>query len=386
MTETGPKKCRTARKGPERYASAGFLQAGWVIPMEPFYNRKIYPALMMLIILGIIFMLVQIAPLLKELFHFLKAVLMPYLLAVIISYVLHPVVNLFSGRAVPRSVAVLLIYTLFIASIGIVFVNMSPLVNTQMKEMAEHLPEWNLQMQSWIQQYNDNKYLLPDSVRAGIEKSLDRLEQWVTDGIGNLLTGLGTTLNQVFLALIIPFLVYYMLKDAQVIERSFVTLFPRHRRKEILRVLRDIDEALGNYVRGQLLVCLAVGGLAYIGYVVIGLPYALLLAGMVALFNIIPYLGPFFGAIPAVLVAMTISGKMVISVIVVNLVVQMLEGNVISPQIVGRTLHMHPLLIIFALLVGGEVGGILGMILAVPFFAVGKVILEHVALHYIHRS
>lgn len=286
----------------------------------------------------------------------------------------------------PRSVAVLLIYTLFIASIGIVFVNMSPLVNTQMKEMAEHLPEWNLQMQSWIQQYNDNKYLLPDSVRAGIEKSLDRLEQWVTDGIGNLLTGLGTTLNQVFLALIIPFLVYYMLKDAQVIERSFVTLFPRHRRKEILRVLRDIDEALGNYVRGQLLVCLAVGGLAYIGYVVIGLPYALLLAGMVALFNIIPYLGPFFGAIPAVLVAMTISGKMVISVIVVNLVVQMLEGNVISPQIVGRTLHMHPLLIIFALLVGGEVGGILGMILAVPFFAVGKVILEHVALHYIHRS
>jgi len=83
---------------------------------------------------------------------------------------------------------------------------------------------------------------------------------------------------------------------------------------------------------------------------------------------------------------MTISGKMVISVIVVNLVVQMLEGNVISPQIVGRTLHMHPLLIIFALLVGGEVGGILGMILAVPFFAVGKVILEHVALHYIHRS
>ncbi|MGI6126553.1 MAG: AI-2E family transporter [Planifilum sp.] len=341
---------------------------------------------MTLIILGIIFMLVQIAPLLKELFHFLKAVLMPYLLAVIISYVLHPVVNLFSGRAVPRSVAVLLIYTLFIASIGIVFVNMSPLVNTQMKEMAEHLPEWNLQMQSWIQQYNDNKYLLPDSVRAGIEKSLDRLEQWVTDGIGNLLTGLGTTLNQVFLALIIPFLVYYMLKDAQVIERSFVTLFPRHRRKEILRVLRDIDEALGNYVRGQLLVCLAVGGLAYIGYVVIGLPYALLLAGMVALFNIIPYLGPFFGAIPAVLVAMTISGKMVISVIVVNLVVQMLEGNVISPQIVGRTLHMHPLLIIFALLVGGEVGGILGMILAVPFFAVGKVILEHVALHYIHRS
>src|SRR5690606_4286741 len=263
--------------------------------MEGFYNRKMYLAFMTLIILGIVFLLVQIAPLLKGLFHFLKAVLMPYVIAVIISYVLHPVVNLISGRALPRSVAVLLIYSLFILSICIVFVNMTPLLNTQMKELAEHFPQWNMQIQSWIQQYNDNKYLLPESVRAGIEKSLDRLEQAVTDGIGNLVTGLGTTLNQLFLALIVPFLVYYMLKDAQVIERSFVGLFPGHRRKEILRVLRDIDEALGNYVRGQLLVCLAVGILAYIGYLVIGLPYALFLAALVALFNIIPYLGPFFG-------------------------------------------------------------------------------------------
>lgn len=354
--------------------------------MERFYNRKLYLALMTLIILGIIFLLVQIAPLLKGLFQFLKAVLMPYIIAVIISYLLHPVVNMLSKRAVPRSMAVLLIYSLFIASICVVFVNMSPLLNMQMNELSEHLPEWNMQMQSWIQQYNDNKYMLPESVRAGIEKSLDRLEQAITDGVGNFVTSLGTTLNQLFLAMIIPFLVYYMLKDAQVIERSFVTLIPGHRRKEILRLLRDIDEALGNYVRGQLLVCLAVGILAYIGYLVIELPYALLLAGLVALFNIIPYLGPFFGAIPAILVAMTLSHEMVIYVILVNLIVQMLEGNVISPQIVGRTLHMHPLFIIFALLVGGEAGGILGMILAVPFFAVCKVVLEHVALHYIRRS
>src|SRR5690606_41258543 len=112
---------------------------------------------------------------------------MPYVIAVITSYVLPPFVNLITGRALPRSVAVLLIYSLFILSICIVFVNMTPLLNTQMKELAEHFPQWNMQIQSWIQQYNDNKYLLPESVRAGIEKSLDRLEQAVTDGIGNLL-------------------------------------------------------------------------------------------------------------------------------------------------------------------------------------------------------
>jgi predicted PurR-regulated permease PerM len=176
-----------------------------------------------------------------------------------------------------------------------------------------------------------------------------------------------------------------MLKDTKLIERSILAFFPIRHHKNVLRLFRDIDTALGNYIRGQLLVCLVVGVLAYIGYRWIGLPYPLLLASSVAVFNVVPYLGPFLGAIPALLVALTISRKMVVSALIINLVIQMLEGNVISPQIVGRTLHLHPLLIIFALLVGGEVGGIWGMILAVPFFAVCKVVVEHVTRYVLHR-
>ncbi|MFC4076848.1 AI-2E family transporter [Salinithrix halophila] len=355
--------------------------------MERFsQNRLLSGSLLVLVLLGILFLLVQIEPLLYTILLFIKAVLGPFLVAVIISYLLNPVVNMLASRSIPRSLAVLFIYTLFIGAVAIVLTNLLPLFNHQLQELVEHFPEWNARMQSWVDQMNHSKDSLPESVRLGVEKSLDRLEGAVTDGVGNLMSSLGTTINQLFIAFIIPFLAFYMLKDVHVIEKAFVTLLPTRRRKEVVRMFRDIDEALGNYIRGQLLVCVAVGVLAYIGYLIIGLPYPLLLAAVVAVFNVIPYLGPFFGAFPALLVAFTISKEMVLGVILVNLAVQILEGNVLSPQIVGRTLHMHPLFIIFALLVGGELGGILGLILAVPFFAVGKVIVEHIMRHYIKRA
>lgn len=98
-----------------------------------------------------------------------------------------------------------------------------------------------------------------------------------------------------FNAFIVPFLVFYILKDFEVFERMVVSCLPRSRRKSIVMLLKDIDEALGNYIRGQFLVCIIIGVLAYIGYAIIGMPYALLFACVVAVFNIIPYMGPFLG-------------------------------------------------------------------------------------------
>ncbi|MCS1350259.1 AI-2E family transporter [Mechercharimyces sp. CAU 1602] len=347
------------------------------IPKE----SHIQVALFVLLLSAIMFLLVQMNPFFAGIWHFIKTIFTPFLFAIIISYLLNPVVSALSNRAVPRSIAVLLIYALFIGSLTIVFMNTAPLLNQQWVELMEHLPQWHSEMHEWMDQYNHNKELLPESVRNGIEQSLAQVEEKISNLISDTTGGLESTLNQLFIAFIIPFLAFYMLKDVAVIEKSMVSLLPGKQRRDILRVVKDIDRALGNYVRGQLLVCLVVGVLSYIGYLVIGMPYALLLALVVALFNVIPFLGPFIGAIPAFFVALTISFKMVLLVIAVNLVVQVLEGNVLSPQIVGRSLRMHPLFIIFALLVGGELGGILGLILAVPFFAACKVVVDHLIAH-----
>lgn len=339
-------------------------------------------ALLILISLGILFLLMQISPWIQLLWKLIRAVVGPFFVAMIISYLLNPIVNALSERKVPRSLAVLLIYSLFIASLIILGVQFAPLFEEQVKELTEHLPEWSQKIQFMMNELNHSKEFLPLSIQNGIEESLAKLEIGIAKYVEKMMSGIGSTINQLFLILVVPFLAFYMLKDIHSIERSLISLVPKRRRRALRRLIRDMDQALGNYIRGQLIVCTVIGIMAYVGYKIVGLPYAFLFAVVVAIFNIIPYLGPIFGAIPACLVALTISFKMLIGVIIVNLVVQALEGNVISPQIVGRTLHIHPLWIIFAVLVGGEIAGVVGMILAVPFFAMGKVMVDHLIQHF----
>lgn len=349
--------------------------------------RVLVISIIVLVLLGILFLLLKMGPYFQVLLHFLEEIIGPFIIAVIISYLLNPIVNLLQQRALPRSLAVILIYSIFICSLIILVVNMLPVFQKQLSSMVHNLPNWNEQLKAMIREYTDNsKDLLPISINQGIERALTRLEQGIGIGIGNLVGDIGNTLNSLLLLFIVPFLAFYMMKDAQAIEKFFMTLVPQGKRRTTVRLLRDIDQALGNYIRGQLLVCLIVGVLAYVGYLIIDLPYPLLFAAVVSVFNVIPYLGPIFGAIPALVVGLTISKEMVLGIVVVNFIVQMLEGNIISPQIVGRSVRMHPLLIIFALLVGGEMGGVMGLILAVPLFVIAKVIIEHLVQHHVHNK
>ncbi|GAB6929417.1 AI-2E family transporter [Paenibacillus sp. JCM 10914] len=323
-------------------------------------------------------------PLFMDVYRFLKAILAPFLIAMIISYVLNPIVCMLSDRKVPRSMAVLLIYAVFLTSLAVILINMIPMLIRQLEELNEHLPELTMNAQSLMS--NLDSRLLPPGVRTGMNNWFFQMEGRLAGGISAFMDNIGNTINVLFNILIVPFLIFYILKDFEVFQRTAVSYLPRTHRKSIVTLLKEIDTALGNYVRGQFLVCLIIGVFAYVGYIIIGMPYALLLASIVAVFNIIPYLGPFLGAAPALIMASTISWKMVLLVAVVNMICQTLESNVISPQVVGRKLHMHPLLIIFALLVGGELAGTVGLILAVPVFAVIMVLLQHFFNYFVRRK
>jgi len=351
------------------------------------FLRSVWFAALVYALLGltVVYLLIQIQPVIVGVYRFLKAVLVPFIVALMISYVLNPIVSLLNRRKVPRTVAVLLIYAVFILSATVVLMNLIPMFVQQLNELNEHLPEFTTRAQSLIVTLNQND-LLPGSIRLGINNAIYHAEQQLAESIAGYINRIGTTINVVFIAFVIPFLAFYIMKDFQLIEKTVLTFVPTKHKRRTIRLVTDIDKALGNYIRGQFLVCVIIGLFAYIGYWLIGIPYPLLLAALVGVFNIIPYLGPFFGAAPALIVASTISFKMVLLVVVVNTACQVLEGNVVSPQVVGRSLHMHPLMIIFALLVGGELGGVVGLILAVPMFAVGKVIWHHIRLYYKNRT
>lgn len=351
-------------------------------------HKKLFIFLVLtILILIVVFLLLKLNPVITAILIFLKSITLPFLIALIISYVLNPLVSMIHRKGISRSLAVALIYLVFFGSLIIITINLFPKLITEFRELSNYLPEIISKFEGWIEVIrHDHSNPLPDSIQKGIDTGLDGIETNISNSFNNLTNFIGNTVNTIVTIVLIPFVAYYLLKDFQILEKTIITFMPKKNRKKIIRVAKDIDEALGNYVRGELIVCLIIGTLAYIGYLIIGLPYAIVLALIVGLTNIIPYLGPYIGALPALIVAMSISWKMALSVVVVNVIVQIFEGNVVSPQVVGRKLHIHPLFIIISLLVGGKIAGILGLILAVPVFAVLKVIVHHIVLYYTSRS
>ncbi|MBX5436653.1 MAG: AI-2E family transporter, partial [Alicyclobacillaceae bacterium] len=341
-------------------------------------GRYFRVALTTLVTLACLWLLAGLRGFFHDMWDVVKGLVIPFLAAMVCTYVLQPVVEALVKRRVPRGVAILIIYMAFILLVVVGILHAIPLVSRQLTQLSQHLPTLIQQADAWIDGLARRRQYLPDGLRRGIETALNQAEQHLMSYAADAITMLTGTVNAVLGAFVVPFLVFYMLKDARAIGRALVRLAPPARREQVREILGGIDETLGKYVRGQLLVMLTVGILTYAGLLLVHMPYALLLALFLAITNIIPYLGPFIGATPGILLAFSISPQMALKVILVNVIVQQCEGNLISPQIMGRTLNLHPMAIVAALLLGGEIGGVLGLVVAVPALAVGKVVWLHV--------
>jgi predicted PurR-regulated permease PerM len=346
-----------------------------------FFAFLVY-AILLLILVNLLWLL---RPLLLRFSHLIGEVTVPFLVGLVIAYLLHPVVSALEKRRVPRLMAVLLIYISFILLITVGCVNAIPVFTRQLVELSDDLPRLTSWYHTWMQEWEAHKYFLPDSISIGVDRVIVQSQEKMAQTIGTLVNNARNTLGKILAYAVVPFIAFYLLKDIKEINSVGMTMIPSRYRKQTLAVLRDVNESLSKYIHGQMIVALVVGILAYLGYWIIDMPYPFVLATFVCLTNIIPYIGPIIGAAPAILVALSISTKMALLVLLVNTVIQVLEGNILSPNIVGRSLHLHPLMIIFALLAGEAVGGILGLIVAVPVLAVCKVVISRIAL-MMHES
>ncbi|UFJ38980.1 AI-2E family transporter [Brevibacillus humidisoli] len=307
-------------------------------------------------------------------------ILLPFLIGLLVAYLLHPVVTALEKRKVPRSVAVLLIYTSFILTLVVILINAIPVFTRQLIELSDDLPRLSNWYHTWMTEWEYHKYILPDTIQSGVDRVIIQSKERMAQGISDLVENARETISKLLGYAVIPFIAFYFLKDMKLIQRALMQIIPRAYRRKTIVTLRDVNDVLAKYLHGQMVVALIVGGLAYVGYWLIDMPYPFVLAAVVCLTNVIPYIGPLIGATPAAVVALTISTKTVILVLVINLVIQVIEGNILSPNIVGRSLKLHPLLIILALLAGEALGGIVGLIIAVPALAVLKVLISRIVL------
>lgn len=349
--------------------------------MEDYRRNRFFTVSVSLILLLVIANLLWLLrPLISNLFHLLTEVLLPFLVGLIIAYVLHPIVQILEKRRVPRLMAVLLIYVSFVLIISIGLINAIPIFSRQLVELADDIPRLTGWYHTWMSEWEAHKYFLPDSISLGVDRVLIQSQEKLAHSITEVVNNARNTISKLLAYAVVPFIAFYLLKDMKELHQAGLSVVPRRYRKQVIAVLRDVNESLGNYIHGQMTVALIVGVCAYVGYWLIGMPYPFVLALFVCLTNVIPYIGPIIGAAPAALVALTISTKMVILALVVNVIIQVIEGNILSPNIVGRSLHLHPLLIIMALLTGEAIGGVVGLIVAVPLLAVVKVVISRIAL------
>ncbi|WP_214480392.1 AI-2E family transporter [Bacillus sp. SM2101] len=337
----------------------------------------IYRLLLFLLMFVLLYVFMKLAPIWKPTLKMIAIVITPFVIAAFITYLLHPIIEKIHHHGVPRSIAILLIYTLFFGGVGFGLYKGVPIIIEQLKDLSENVPIFMETYRDWIEEIRDQTSHWPNGFHDRIEEGLQSIEKESALLVTKLLNSMKRLLNYIILIAIIPFLVFYMLKDYPDINKAIWYITPKKFRTPGKEFLKGVDESLGNYIRGQLFVCFAIGIIATIGFWLIKMKYPLLLGSIIGVTNIIPYFGPIIGLIPAVIIAATISMKMVLFVSGLVLVLQFIEGNVLSPLIVGKSLHMHPIVIMFALLVGGEIAGVLGLIVAVPFLAIVKVTILH---------
>lgn len=307
----------------------------------------------------------------------------PFLVAGVLYYLFRPLVNYLESRKVRRSLSILLIYGVAGGLITLLVYLLGPILQKQINSLVHNGPtliesarvkiqEW--QQNEWLNRFQNNSTLNLEQLSEQVSKYLSSSLKNIGTNIASFI-GVITSIVTVFVT--VPFILFYMLKEGEKAPQQVLRLLPPLQRKNGRKILADLDSALSSYIQGQIFVSICVGVMLYIGYLIIGIDYSLVLAIVAMFTNVIPFLGPIIAIIPALVVAVLNSPSMILKVLIVMVVAQQIEGNIISPQVMGRTLSIHPLTIISILLVAGSLGGVPGLILAVPIYAVLKVVVQH---------
>lgn len=350
--------------------------------MEVFKKSKLmFWSVWLLVIATLIFMSTKIDFIFQPITTFVSTLFTPLLVAGFLYYLLNPLVTLMGKTKIKRKYSIIIILLLFLGIIFVLIVSVLPVLVTQIGQLISNIP--NL-IQS-LEDYSREILQQPWLENFNIEKSMNKLDlsignianivfMAITNSVGSIF---GAVANTTIVIVTAPIILFYMFKDGQHFRPSVAKFFPKEFRGQMIELLGQMNNTIASYISGQSLVCLLVGIFTFIGYLIIGMPYGLLLGIIAGVTNIIPYVGPYIGAAPAVIIGLTISPTKAILVALVVLVVQQIDGNFISPNIIGKTLAIHPLTIIVILLVAGNLAGLLGMILGVPFYALVKTIVVY---------
>ncbi|MEI6043662.1 MAG: AI-2E family transporter [Chloroflexota bacterium] len=308
----------------------------------------------------------------------------PFLVGLVLAFLLMPLVDSLN-KLLPRLLAILLVYALVITALALFGLYVAPIIVDQTKILINAMPGYIEVIQKWLNQtFTDVQQQIPQDFQQPITEGLNNFTStaigFIRDIIGNVISGIfGLAFGTIgFLVgvFIIPFWLFYVLKDKAQGMRAFYSLLPSTLREDAHRLVNIVSGTFNDYVRGQLIVAGSVGVLVTVGLMLVNIPAstAIFLGFIAGLFEVLPIIGPILGAIPAVLVAFFTGQvgnlELVLKVVIVFVIVQQIEGNLLIPKIAGESTNLHPAIVMLVIIIGSELGGLAGAIAAVPITAV----------------
>ncbi|OGB75448.1 hypothetical protein A2810_01100 [candidate division Kazan bacterium RIFCSPHIGHO2_01_FULL_49_10] len=305
--------------------------------------------------------------------YFIRDIIAIVFVSIIIAAALSPTVDRLTKWKVPRTISIILIYLLVLSLLGgIVYFVLPPMI-TQIKQLAESLPAYFTAFTDLL------KNLREGSINGVLNASQDSLNS-ISNFLGQIANNLFNTTIGFFsgaAAIVMVFiLTLYFLLDENGIKKFFVSLFPVKQKNQMIAIANKMGIKLGGWLRGQIVLALAVGLVVYIGLLIIGMPYALTLGILAGALEIIPVIGPIIAAIPAILIAFTISPTAALIVTAFYILVQEMENKLLVPKIMQYAVGLNPVTIIIIILIGAKLMGILGILLSIPVASVIYVLLE----------
>jgi predicted PurR-regulated permease PerM len=322
----------------------------------------------------------------------LRDVLTPFAAGLVLAYLLDPLADRLEKWRLGRLGAALLIVVIFVAVLVGVLVLLAPLLANQLTSFIERMPVYVRQLQALLADQGGPllRRIGGESVIQDLERSVGDLvgqgARWIGTFMTSLWSGGAALLNIVSLLVITPVVAFYLLLDWDRMIFAVDRLVPISQRTTVRVLAKDIDRAISGFVRGQTLVCVILGVMYAVGLYLVGLNFGVLIGLSAGLISFIPYVGTILGFVVAFGVALAQFWPDFTSIGLVCLVFaigQFIEGNILSPKLVGGTVGLHPVWVMFALLAGGSLFGFLGLLIAVPMAAAIGVLIRFALGRYI---
>lgn len=307
-----------------------------------------------------------------------KTIFIPLLLAAVLFYITEPLQRILEKWKFPRWTSILSILIGVAALVWIFIAIVGPPVFDQVDKLVKNTPYIAKEVTKQTEYVLKHREDFPPQLDDAIEKAINSVQS-IAVVFGKLIVQFFQSVVQTaFTLILVPFFFIFLLKDHEKLAPFITNFFSGERKVWVKKTLHDIDTVLRTYIQGQLLISFLLAVIMYIGYLIIGLDYPLLLVIFAFFMNVIPFIGPWIAFMPALIIGFLQDPMMVIWVSIVTLVAQQTDSNLITPNVMGKTLDIHPLTVITIILAAGNIAGFLGILLAIPAYAVGKVVVKNI--------